>query len=205
MKKSTYIISLITLIIAIIATFFVPIRQIVKYEEVIQNGESLKFKLEGFDPYDAFRGRFVNIRLQINPIVFRTPRDRDGLDISWGKNPCYLEFVREKDGFGKLVNYSQKPILNSNFVAKGVISSSGEKYETNEDKSFNYNRIVSISPTLDLTRFYMNEYLAPKAEKELQKVEIRDKAYAVVKIKDNIAIIENIYIDDIPLFKYLSN
>lgn len=49
----------------------------------------------------------------------------------------------------------------------------------------------------------MNEKLAPEAEKALQNNKIREKSYAVIKIKNKIPVIENIYIGDESLSDYL--
>jgi hypothetical protein len=51
----------------------------------------------------------------------------------------------------------------------------------------------------------MNEALAPEAEKALNNAKIREKAYAIIKIKDKIPVIENIYIGDEDLADFLED
>ena len=58
MKK----ILLFVLILVLTVQLFVPLYMIWERYDILKNGTEVKFKITMYDPYDAFRGRYVSIR-----------------------------------------------------------------------------------------------------------------------------------------------
>ena len=60
----------ILFILMVFAQWYIPGRMITSNEKVLQNGKEFRFRVAPVDPYDAFRGRFVQLRFRDN--VYKT-------------------------------------------------------------------------------------------------------------------------------------
>ena len=204
MKKSYYIAGIIFLSLSIIAAFSVPIIQIVKYQDILENGVAIKVKLAAFDPYDAFRGRFVALDLDFGEyrLTKATPRDQIFPNNFHGVGlPVDIVLGKDKNGFAYIKDLSFD--LNKTYDEDAIIIRGLQRYWQVTQEKENWHSIIALRPETHIKRFYMNEKLAPEAEKALQNNKIREKSYAVIKIKNKIPVIENIYIGDESLSDYL--
>ena len=150
-----------------------PLAMIVKRESVLKTGEHFRFKTAPVDPYDAFRGRYVALRLEAD----RVPVP-EGLDLNYGQK-VYAHIVVDEKGFAK---FSTVSIARPEGIP--YIEASG--------------RIQGKNVQLDLPidRYYMEEKAAPAAEKLYRKNSTRDKqnTYVTVRVKDGYVVIEGLYI-----------
>ena len=200
MKKNYYVAGIVLLVLSIIAAFMVPITQIIKYQDILNNGVAVKVRLNGFDPYDAFRGRFVAINLNFGSYKLPEPMTQDQFfPIYQRKYPVNIVLEKDKDGFASIKKMSFN--LNETYDANEVVMRGNQSrwqvtYEGKNNGYWNNSRMIAITPTTHINRFYMNEFFAPRAEQLLRDNKVREKAYAIVKIKNKIPVIENIYIDD---------
>jgi len=172
--KNKIIISVFSCLVLLqIAT---PLSMIIKREIVLKDGVSFRFKTQPIDPYDAFRGRYVALRVEASriqrPLSFET---------EYGKQ-VYAQIAVDKDGFAKISGVTvRKPDKGSYLPARVLYSSAKDT-------------------TLDLSidRYYMEEKSAPRAEHLYRKYSAQNKkeAYIEVKIKDGFVVIEGLYIGD---------
>ena len=209
MKKNYFIIGITLLVLSITAAFSVPILQIVKYQDILNNGNSVKMKLRAFDPYDAFRGRFVRIDLDFGSYKLPKATTRDKIFPSddndyYSRNlPVDIVLDEDKDGFVYIKEVSFD--LNKKYPDDTVVMRGSMTYwDVEVDGKYNFPEtpITHLKPRIHIDRFYMNENLAPEAERVLNDAKIREKAYAIIKIKNKIPVIENIYIDDKPISEF---
>ena len=210
MKKNYFIVGITLLILSIIAAFSVPIIQIVKYQSILDDGEEVKMKLKAFDPYDAFRGRFINIDLDFGSYKLPKPAPRDKVFPTNSdyrtQFPVNIILEKDKDGFAYIKELSfdlKKKYPDDAIIMRGRI----RYWDVESESRYNFStaNITALNPRIHIDRFYMNESLAPEAEKALNNAKIREKAYALIKIKDKIPVIENIYIGDEDLADFLEN
>ena len=171
MKKSLVIALFLSISIIQVIT---PLSMIVKREYVLKNGEQFKFKTAPVDPYDAFRGRYVALRIQGDEIS--VPKE---LRLDNGQ-AIYAVINIDDQGFANLTRVSvDKPHGEAYILAK-VKYVSGDK----------------VFLDLPIDRYYMEEKSAPAAERVYRQFAQRNKqdAYIVVRIKDGFAVIESLYV-----------
>ena len=154
-----------------------PLSMIIKRESVLKNGGQFKFKTAPVDPYDAFRGRYVALKIEDNyvPAIKETKLSRG--------QTVYALINVDSQGFAKFttvttVRPSDKPYIQTRITKMRHIS---------QDKMY---------LDLPIDRYYMEEKAAPLAERIYQHYAQRGKqdAYIIVRIKDGFAVIESLYV-----------
>ena len=99
MKKYLYI----ALALMIIAQIGVPVSMMVNKFDTLKTGTEYKFKVEPVDPYDAFRGRYVAIRVNSKSTI-----TQDGIQ--------YAEISVDKDGFATIEKSSKEKPQNADYI-----------------------------------------------------------------------------------------
>lgn len=129
--------------------------------DTLYTGESYKFDVAPYDPYDPFRGRYVSLSTTLSLY------SSDGEYALLGKDSAGYAVINEW--------VSQKPT----------------------DKPYVKNLI--------LNRYYMNEKMAPEAERIYRDLDLdKEKIYLLVKVKNGDYVIEGLYINDIPIEQYIT-
>lgn len=171
MKKNILIVLFLSVAVIQVIT---PMSMIVKREYVLKNGEQFKFKTAPVDPYDAFRGRYVALRIEDDKITVSGE-----LKLSNGQ-AVYAVINNDDQGFARIARIS-------------VDKPRGEAYI---DAKVKYVLKDTACLDLPLDRYYMEEKAAPVAEKVYRQYAQRNKqdAYIIVRIKDGFVVIENLYV-----------
>lgn len=153
----------------------VPLSMIAKREVVLRDGVQFKFKVAPVDPYDAFRGRYVALRVDESYVP--APKE---VKVKGGQTAYALIDV-DAQGFAKLSGLTTSRPREKSYIQSKVTHVSYDK---------------KIYLDLPINRYYMEEKAAPAAEKVYQRYAQRDKkdAYVVVRIKDGFAVIESLYV-----------
>lgn len=151
-----------------------PLSMITKRETVLKNGEQFKFKTAPVDPYDAFRGRYVALRIEGDNVP--VPKESK---LKYGQT-VYAIINTDEQGFAKFAAVTtDKPQGKSYIQAKVRYISGGKAYLD-----------------LSIDRYYMEEKAAPSAERIYRQYSQRGKeeAYVIIRVKDGFAVIENLYV-----------
>lgn len=157
MKKAT----LHLLIGYFILQLAVPGYFVYRHYNTLYTGESYKFEVAPYDPYDPFRGRYVSLR----PTLSLYSMDGE-----------YV--VLEKDSAGY-----------------AVISG----WQADKPKTGQY------AKNLQLNRYYMNEKMAPEAERIQRNLDLKSETiYLLVRVKNGDYVIEGLYINDVPIEQYIT-
>ena len=153
-----------------------PLSMIAKREGVLQTGGQFKFKVAPVDPYDAFRGRYVALRLLEDKAVVSP-----GIKLDYGQR-VFAYIVVDELGFAK-------------FSTLTTVRPQGAPYIDATVASFGQ-ATSEVRLNLPIDRYYMEEEAAPKAERIYQRHASRGKedAYVLVRIKDGFAVIEELYV-----------
>jgi len=186
------------LIAAVVAALFIigfPVFQICRYENVLAKGKTIKIKCRAYDPYDPFRGRYVRCRLetQVDYLV-DFPKDDNPNNI-FIRNGYVLIDVGH-DGYIQFKEVVRKRPKKGNYV------------RCRAHRYYNNNRSEKARTTIILTgldRYYMNEKLAPKAEKALIEA-LRDEqktCHLEIKLLNGLAVPTQLYIEDQPIEEYV--
>lgn len=151
-----------------------PLSMIAKREAVLRNGTAFRFKTAPVDPYDAFRGRYVALRMEASQV-----RKPPGLDLRYGQK-VYAQIVADEQGFAKISQITTQKPQGLPFLTAKV----------------NYSLATEVFLDLPIDRYYMEEKAAPRAEQIYREHSGGDKrdAYVLVRIKDGFAVIEGLYI-----------
>ncbi len=169
------------------AQLFVPASMIAGHEIVLQNGTLYRFKTAPVDPYDAFRGRFVSVRLE-------GLREVEAKDTAFepGEKACAYIGVDEA-GFGYITHATKRPEEPGDYLYVEII-------HTYEGK-------LVFKDVID--RYYMPEDLAPEAERAYREhsrngdVERRD-AFVTVRVRSGKAVLEDLYVAGKPIREFLN-
>jgi uncharacterized membrane-anchored protein len=167
-----------------LAQLAVPVMMIARHERTLQTGELYKFRTMPVDPYDPFRGRYVQLRLEQNSVPVPTGE-------VWRNGQTAFALIDTgADGFSKL----------------------GELRATRPDElpylTVKVSQVVGQPAYLrvPLDRYYMEESLAPAAEKaywEHSRAGNRT-AYITVRIQDGFGVIENLWINGVPIREFVA-
>ncbi len=162
---------IILFVVCVIILFIFPIYTIYTNNLVLESGNEFKFKIEAFDPYDMFRGNYLDISFE------EANMENYSSDVKEGK--CYVNIEEGEDGFAYFSNISNdKPNDTENY------------YKTVNNKTWNGGRRIDTP-----SRYYMNENKSLAAE-NLYNENI-ESAYVKVKVKNGKMIIVGLYINDI--------
>ncbi len=187
MKKPTY------LLLAFAATMLLylayPMLMITQAENTLTTGEVYRFKPRPVDPYDFMRGRYITLSYEQNSLDFPNAKA-----YFKNKQTVYLEVKEDNEGFAKIINaYVVKPDI-LNYLTADISRLGKEK----------------IYFELPFNRYYLNEADAPIAERAYNDLIRQNRndsttvaAYMDVRISKGDAVIEELYLQDMPIREYL--
>ena len=181
--KSLYIFFLF--LILAIGQIYVPARMIHNHEKVLKTGKAFKFKTKPVDPTNPFKGKYINLRFELEQ--FYTS------DSIWSRNDdIYVLLENDSLGYAKAVGVSvSKPSKGDYVRAKVYWYNSREK---------------TVQFSLPFNEFYMEESKAYDAELayiNLQREASTKSIYALVHVRDGEAVLANVFVDKIPIADYV--
>jgi uncharacterized membrane-anchored protein len=182
MKTSKLLLGCFAVVAA--AQLGVPAWMVVSHEETLRTGELFKFRTAPVDPYDAFCGRYVSLRIEQNAGSIPP-----GSPWKTGQQ-VFAVIETDTSGFSRLgelrgTRPEDKPYL---IVRLGQI----------------YGQEAYLRVPLD--RYYMEESLAPAAERAYREHSRASNrtTYITVRVRDGNSVIENLWIDGVPIQEFLA-
>ncbi|MFW6413921.1 MAG: GDYXXLXY domain-containing protein [Verrucomicrobiota bacterium] len=161
-----------------------PLSMIYKREATLNRGRQFKFDTAPVDPYDAFRGRYVALRIaaEREPLKVENGRELQGRKV-------HVSIKGREDGFAELTGVSEDAPAHDNYIDCRVTRASGSKVYVN----------------LPFDRYYMDEYEAPAAERAYWRSsgDTDREAYVTVRVRSGFAVLEELYIQDLPISEFL--
>jgi uncharacterized membrane-anchored protein len=181
MRSKTLVLSLF--VVAAMAQLGVPLSMIGQRELTLRSGERYKFKTAPVDPYDAFRGRYVALRLEEQNAAIPP-----GTPLASGKK-AYVTVETGEDGFAKLRSLSAERPKGRSCIPVTVSYINGT------------NAVLQ----LPFDRYYLPEGKAPQAESAYREHSrgTNRTSYVTVRVLDGFAVLEELYIDDVPIKEFL--
>ena len=168
-------------IILAIVQLAVPLYMVWHWEDILQNGKQYTWVTAPVDPYDALRGRYVDLRFKemTGPIL--------GNEQLNSNQTAYAMILEDQNGNAFISGISAyRP--EGNAYIKIKIS-----YVQNE----NIAHFV-----LPFKRYYIQEDLAPIAEQAYLK-NAGTEAKVLVRVKDGYGAVEELYIGEQRIYEYL--
>ncbi|HKX87116.1 MAG TPA: GDYXXLXY domain-containing protein [Flavobacterium sp.] len=161
----------------------VPLQMISHNNEVLETGKLYKFKTQPIDPYDPFRGKYINLSFEEDELFIAKKINID--------NDIYA-VLTTKDGFAKVSKITTKE------------PEDGDYLKLKAARIYEYNGKYQIWLNFPFNRFYMNEYKAPEAEKNYNQAvtNIQNNVYALVAVKNGEAIVKDVIINNLSIKEY---
>lgn len=177
MKLRPLVIILFILMVSV--QLFVPAFMIWSKEKVVKNGVVYNFKVAPLDPNDPFRGKYIVVNVLANHL-----EDELGCDWKRGQT-AHLIMGIDKDGFAKPLAIQEQRPFGEDYIEVKI------DYVSGKEVFFNY----------PFDRFYMDEDKAYPAEL-IYNESLRytnEFIYALVRVHEGKAVLEDVKINDISL------
>lgn len=177
----------ILFIIIAIVQIAVPAQMIFGREVILKSGTPYKFKTEPVDPSDPFKGKYIILDYEVDNVKI------DNED--WSRNQeVYITIANDSLGFAKAISASREKPESGNFVKAKV------NWRTVRDSTLHF--------SLPFNEFYMEEtkaYNAELAHRKAQSDSLPNNTYALVYIKNGEAVLDNVFINEIPIAKFVED
>ena len=173
-----------------------------RYENIVRNGTEVRFRCEAFDPYDPLRGRYLrtSVRESCTNIVGVALAD----DNYWNYRDKFVARLEPStNGLWRVSAAALEPQDDGGIWAK-PISSRAERSVSWEDRkkdesSADFDKRRAASP-FEVTftfpdQLFVNERVAPAAERVLREMTNAGKAVAVYRVKGSEIVMTGIEID----------
>ena len=181
MRKSDSI-RLAFYILAVCAALAYPVKKILSFEYPAVPPKLYLFETEIRDPYDPMRGRYVQLNFKQNQV--RLP-DKNTRLMEWrSDNKCFAVLEKNPDGttrIADLVTDVKQVPEGKNFLR---VRYSYFQMDYDQKKHIQMSTGLHIIQ-FPFDRFYLNESLAPEAERVVRENTRKGKAYARIKVYEN--------------------
>lgn len=162
----------------------IPGKIIFQKNEILRKGRSYKFQTEPVDPSNPFKGKYIRLNFTVNSFTDTVER---GLIHD---AELYVILGTDPNGYVSIKTLStREPRESIDFVRAKVYYTSKE------------NDSITVFIRYPFDEFYMDEYKAPRAEiifRESGQKKLPN-CYALVKILNGKAAIQDVYIDGKPI------
>lgn len=166
--------SLLLFSLAVVAQWVVPLTGIWQHEQVLARGTLVRIKCTAPDPYDPLRGRYLAVR----PAQSEAPCDPE-MDNRRGAR-AYAILEADAQGLAKVARLVPEPPASGDYVRVRQ----GWAYEGKARFDWPFDR------------FYLNEELAPEADKWLaESLRDADGVIAEVRVLDGRAVLADLTLD----------
>jgi hypothetical protein len=172
-----------------LAQLAVSVSMIARYELTLSLGTAFKVRTMPVDPVDAFRGRYVRLRLALGPV---------DLDRSLrGDTTVWVALEEGPDGFAKVAKVWTTRPAPGNYLAARV-TPLGWRHDASGLNAFQ----VVLLPD----RYYMEESKAPRAEVAVRGPRRlpQGDAWVTLWVRNGIGAVERLWIDGATVEEYLA-
>ncbi len=160
----------------------VPVYLMMTSEDVLDNGNRHKLRLQAYDPFDPFRGKYLRLNYD-NTVVCDE-------DLSEG-DAVFITLEKDSLGFSNFANGSRSKPENSTDYFESIVLNKWDG---------------ALQFKLDnLTKYFINEDKASPAEELIWDYQRNkpDSIYIAIRILDGEVRLEDIYIEETPLLEFL--
>ena len=165
----------------ILAQLGLPGWLIARHELTLARGEPVKFKVRPVDPYDPFRGRYVNLELEQTtaplPEGYRPERG----------TKVYVPIKLGRDGFAKLGHARPEPPSGGPYIKCRVRATDGNRARLD----------------MPLSRYYMEGRLAQPAQTATRQRAMDGDVWVQARLWRGHAVIVQLYVGDTTIRQYL--
>jgi len=167
--------------VAAVAQWLLPLSGIWQHERVISRGTLVRIECAAPDPYDPLRGRYLAVRPAQSSVS-----KPEGFPGGAGSVPVWATLEAGDDGLARIRSVSLEPVSGPTVIPLTARWSG----------TTNGTDVISLEWPFD--RFYLNERLAPDADK-LVAERRRDgkRTVAEVRLLDGQAVLTDVLLDGV--------
>lgn len=184
---------IVALAIVMLAYLYIPSSLIYRYEKISSEGTVFRFCPQPVDPYDAFRGRYVRLNLDIfRDIPFDTTERK--------------QLQEQKYAYAFLKKDRVTCTIVDRIVANEPESGDYLKVILDSYSIYDDARTISVQPPSGLTTYFINEEYAKAAENAYSSLSRDDERTSVqldVRILKGLPVIQELYFEGQPVIEYL--
>lgn len=173
-----------------------PVVKILRYDFPMTPPAVYRFEAGIVDPYDPFRGRYVTLSPLPTEVVLHEEKDFDYGD------DAYAVLSADARGIAQVVDLVAKPQAGKDVVRVGNVYWPRRMRDSDDNETGAFGYRIS----LPFTRFYMNEKLAPEAERVVAEAARRNDGACVIVVniyKDGNYSIKDLEIEGMPIREYI--
>jgi uncharacterized membrane-anchored protein len=166
--------SIIIFGLAALAQWLVPLTGIMQHEKTLAEGTLVKLKCSAPDPYDPLRGRYLAVRPeQLEVSVPAGSKLQLGMQV-------YASLTTGADGLARVTHLSIEPPLSGDFIRL--------------ESGYVHNEKTQIA--WPFSRFYLNEKLAPEADRWFaENIRSTKGIIAEVRVRNGRAVLADLSFD----------
>jgi len=170
-------------LVVCIAQLAIPAWMIKRRELTLAEGDVFHCKTQPVDPYDAFRGRYVALNFDIE-----TYSNTDHTVSFDRRQQVYAKLGTGEDGFA-VIDSLHPDKIDEPCIPVRIWHGRGRH---------------SYRLRLPMDRFYLEEELAPEAERLYRQHSRRGSSntYAVIRVRNAFSVIEDLIIDGKSVYEY---
>lgn len=173
----------------VLLQLWVPAWVIKGRENTLSTGKAFKFRMAPRDPNDYFRGKYIFLNFHATSVEVN-----DGKEWKYGEK-IWVSIASDSAGYAKITGvsaFNKKP--------------AGDYIEATINY-FSDDSVKLLHIEWPFEKFYMEETKAPLAEEAYNAVRADSSmvSYALVKVKNGMAVLENVFIDNKPIDHYIKN
>ena len=167
-------------------------------ENILSNGKLYKFRVQGRDPFDFFRGNYLTVRIDTRGIA------TDKKDWKAGQT-VYLTIDKDEQGYAYFDEALENPPKKGDYMESrvvrwwdateaiggfGLFGGRGRERTT-----------VDVEMPNNLTKYFINEEYATDGEYVMQSM--RRATTVHVRVLNGSARLQDLYVGPTPMMKYL--
>jgi uncharacterized membrane-anchored protein len=176
---SRRLILIIVFAVVAVIQLAVPLSMIVKREIALRDGVAYKFRTEPVDPSDAFRGRYVALRIEAAAFSATNTSEFENSE------RVYARLDTDTNGFAHIMQVTRDRPANGDYIKTHV--------------QYAYGGHLTLECPFD--RYYLPEQIAPEAERAYRGHNTRTNrdSYVVVRVRSGFAVLEDLILDGQPI------
>jgi uncharacterized membrane-anchored protein len=176
----------------------IPLYIMFQSEDILVNGNRHKIRLQAYDPFDPFRGKYLLLNYDNSVNCDNTLKDGD---------ECYVTLKKDTAGFSYF-DYASAEKPEGNDYFKSTVEYMGSFFDwgnQGEDWPEDIAATCNFS-TNNFSKYFINEDQAERAEDYViaYQRESPDKIYVAIRVLDGEVRLEDIYIEEMPLKEFLA-
>ncbi|MFK7757683.1 MAG: GDYXXLXY domain-containing protein [Flavobacteriales bacterium] len=191
------ILLLIVFVLLCSAQLYFPAKVVFDHQRVLDQGTLWKFNCVPIDPNDPFRGKYITLRFADDSFTSQDTikYERD--------ETVYASLQKDSLGYAKVSKIQRTAPSSGDYLTTTV------SYTSKNSRREKDSMTTTVNLNFPFDRFYMEESKAKPAESAYRDVsrQVRKgenaSVYAMVKLLEGAAVLEDVMVNDIPIKKYV--